>query len=74
METTNPLALTLILIGAIMGFGREWLAQWYIWVFKKMRKQDPPANLAQGVKLYLVMTSFIFSMVGLLGLLKIWKY
>ncbi len=74
MENSNPLALTIILIGALMGFGRDVLTTFYLWVYKQWRKQDAPARLGVGVRLYLVMTSIIFTMVGLLGLLGIWKY
>jgi hypothetical protein len=74
MENPNPLALTLIVIGALMGFGREWLLRWYLWVFKKVQRQEPTARLGAAVKLYLVMTSFIFTMAGLMGLFGIWKY
>jgi hypothetical protein len=74
MQNTNPLALTLIVIGAMMGFGKEWLLRWYLWVFKKLRHQEPPARLGAGIKLYLVMMSFIFTLAGLAGLFGIWKY
>lgn len=74
MENASPLALTLIVIGAMMGFGREWLITGYLWVYKKIRGQEPPARLGAGVKLYLVMMSLIFTMVGLMGMFGIWQY
>jgi uncharacterized membrane protein len=74
MEHTNPLALTIIVIGALMGFGREWLVRWYLWIFKKTRHREPPPRLEAGIKLYLVMMSLIFTMVGLMGVFGIWKY
>jgi hypothetical protein len=74
MENTNPLALTLIVIGAFMGFGREWFVRWDLWLFKKIRKQEPPEKLRAGIKIYLVMLSFIFTLAGLLGIFGVWKY
>ncbi len=73
-DTTNPLALALVIIGAIMGFGREPLSKFYLWLFNRVRKQEPDARLLAAVQLYLVFTSLIFSVAGVLGLLNIIRF
>jgi len=74
MEGTNPVALVLVVIGAFMGFGREWLTKFYVWFFKRRRREEPHPRLVAATRLYLVFTSLIFTVVGMLGLLGVVKF
>ena len=73
MDNPSPIALGLVVIGAIMGFGRDWLTRFYVWCYRQLRKTDPPPRLAAITRLYLVFTSLIFTIMGMLGLLGIIK-
>jgi hypothetical protein len=73
MENASPVAFTLVVVGAAMGFGREWFTRWYAWVFTRLRRQDPHPRLVAIMRLYLVFTGMIFTVMGMLGLLGIIK-
>jgi hypothetical protein len=72
-QTTSPLALTLVILGAIMSFGREPLTRGYLKLFTWLWRREPAPNLPNVLRLYLVFTGMIFTLAGLLGLLGIWK-
>jgi hypothetical protein len=74
MNTTNPTALALVVIGALMGFGREVLLNVYAWLFQRLRGSEPPPRLLAMTRLYLVFTSLIFTVAGMLGLLGIVRW
>lgn len=63
-----------ILIGAVLGFGREALADWYFKLHAWLWKREPNPRLRLALRLYLVFTSMIFTVAGILGLLGIVKY
>ena len=69
----SPLALAFIIIGAIMGFGREPLGRFYAWLAGRWRKEPLDPRLAGIFRLYLAFTSLTFTVAGLLGLLGIIK-
>jgi hypothetical protein len=71
---TNWVALSLIVIGAGMNFGRQPLTRFYLWLYQRGRNAGPQPRLEAAVRLYLVFTSFILTVVGILGLLKILRY
>lgn len=69
MDQTNPTALALVVIGALMGFGREPLTDLYAWTYRLLRRTEPDPKLRAMTRWYLVFTSMIFTIAGLLGLL-----
>lgn len=69
MDATNPTALALVVIGALMGFGREPLTDLYAWLYQRLRRTEPEPKLRAMTRLYLVFTSMIFTVAGMLGLL-----
>jgi hypothetical protein len=71
MDQTNPTALALVVIGAIMGFAREPLTRVYAWLFERLRRVEASPRLLAITRLYLVFTSLIFTVAGMLGLLGV---
>lgn len=71
MDNPSPIALGLVIIGALMGFGREWLTRFYGWCHTRLRREEPHPKLLAITRLYLVFTSLIFTIMGMLGLLGI---
>jgi hypothetical protein len=74
MDQTNPTALALVVIGALMGFGREPLSRFYAWTFARLRGNEPSPRLLAITRLYLVFTSLIFTVAGMLGLLGVVRF
>jgi hypothetical protein len=71
MDNPSPIAFTLVVLGAAMGFGREWFTKLYVWIFTRLRKEQPHPRLVAIMRLYLVFTGMIFTVMGILGLLGI---
>ncbi len=69
MDATNPTALALVIIGALMGFGREPLTDLYAWIHRRLRGTEADPKLRAMTRWYLVFTSMIFTVAGLVGLL-----
>ncbi len=72
MDHTNPTALALVVVGALMGFGRDQLTAFYAWVYRRLQGAEPTPKLTAMTRLYLVFTSLIFTVAGILGLLGVW--
>ncbi len=67
-QETSTLALALIIVGALLSLGREYLTAWYIKIYTWRTKRQPDERLSSGVRTYLMLTGMVFTLVGLLGL------
>ncbi len=67
-QESNTLALALIIVGALLSLGREYLTTWYIKIYAWRTKRQPAERLPAGVRTYLMLTGMVFTIIGLLGL------
>ncbi len=67
-QEVSPLALALIIVGAFLSLGREYLTALYIKIYAWRTKRQPDGRLPAGVRTYLMLTGMIFTIIGLLGL------
>ena len=74
MGEPNTTALALVLIGALMGVGREGLTKFYAFLYVRLRHAEPHPRLIATLRLYVVFTSMIFSAAGMLGLLGVVRF
>ena len=73
-QESSPLALALIIVGALLSLGREYLTVLYIKIYAWRTKRQPDKRLSAGVRTYLMLTGMIFTIIGLLGMFGLIRF
>ena len=73
-QEADPLALALIIVGAVLSLGREYLTNLYIKIYYWRTKRQPDKRLPAGVRTYLMLTGMVFTIIGLLSLFGLIRF
>ncbi|MEW6516637.1 MAG: hypothetical protein AB1439_07040 [candidate division FCPU426 bacterium] len=68
METNNT-ALGLIVVGALLSLLREPMSKGYLWLYRRLRKQEPSPRLGPMFQMYLMLTGMMLTIGGLVWFL-----